>query len=142
MEPFQPNSGVFFAKVWLGLFFCRGVARSFLVFEAFKCSKLQQLLVLKRLKCCKLLYLLVLERFKCVKLQYLLVLQRLHAANYSMCETRSNALDPSKPTCAPTCLHPDFEQLPSTQNSILRFRVLGNLARFCFINCPNMLAEQ
>ena len=62
------GGGSFFAKVWLGLVFCKGVARSFLVFERSNCCKLQHLLVLERVKCHKLQHLPVLERLKMLQI--------------------------------------------------------------------------
>ena len=78
----QQRRSVFFAKVWLGFFFCKGAARSVLVFERFKCCKLQRSQVLERVKCCRLHHLLVLERIKCCQLQHLLVLERFKCCIY------------------------------------------------------------
>ena len=88
MEPAE----LFFAKVSLGLYFCKNVARSLLfclgaqmrsitasaslgTFQMLQTTASAGLGMLQRFKHCKLQYLLVLERFQPCKLQYLLVLE-------------------------------------------------------------------
>ena len=50
-------------QVHSGFFWQGAVARSFLVFERFKCCKIQRSLVSERVKCCNIQHLLVWERF-------------------------------------------------------------------------------
>ena len=75
LRPKAPTA-VFFLQRCGSSFFCKGVARPFLVFERLNCCKLLRSLVLARVTCCKLHCLPALECFKRCKLQHLLALER------------------------------------------------------------------